>query len=288
MKLVLAALVLAAAAPTANADCAIPMWIGTPSGTTIPEHGTLYIYDSGFRWDDYGDEKGVTFSDGIPHAWAETRISPDVIRVDYAAGLATSMKVGVGWDPVTFAIDPHWKAPAAAPRVMQYWHHVSEWTCSTTDSWMFQIDQPVAAFRVRWVHGDNVIQYIEPAQTAEGGRAALEIGKHNCIGMPSVPLEELAAGGELTLTAIRFDATEVPVTGVPKFLRTDMLRTSEDGVVGAIGYLPQPPAPPAPPPLVTNAASGHVFLGIAAAALGLLFVGLLLAGRPRTPTPLRM
>jgi hypothetical protein len=291
MKLLAAVLLTLALAPAAHAECARPTWIGTPTGSVLPEHGSLYIYDSGYSYNAYSDLKETVFSDGVPHRWAETRVSDDILRVDYAAGLATTMQVGVGWAPVTYTIDPMWKAPADAPRVLQYWHQVSEWTCSRTDSVMIQIDQPTAAFRVRWTNLDDIgstREYIEPAQTGDNGRSVLELGKHNCIGEMHIRPEELAAGGVLELVAIRFDGSEVAVTGLPEMIDTSEMRTSDGGIEEAIGYAtPLPPAPPAPP-VVTNARSGDAFLAIAAGGVGLLFVGMMLAGRKRAPTPVQM
>jgi len=287
MKLLVAALVLAAA-PSAHAECAIPVWIGTPHGTTIPEHGSLYIYDSGYGFDHNADEKGVVFSDGVPHRFVETRITEDLVRVDYAAGLASAVTVNAGWAPAMYPIDAQWTAPTAAPRVVQYWHHVSEWTCSMSDSWMIQVDQPTAAFRVRFTPIDDIgstIEYIEPAQTGEDGRSVLEIGKHNCIGAPTISLEQLAVGGILELQAIRFDGSEVEVTGLPAMMKTSEMRTSDAGIEGAIGYAVPPASPPPAPPVVTNARSGEAVLVITGVGVGLLFIGMLLAGRKRTPTP---
>lgn len=265
MKLVLAALVTLALAPAAHADCAIPTWIGTPDGTTLPPHGTLYIYD------DRSD-------------------APDrVVRHEYDAGLSTTIDVKVGWETMTYPIDARWKPPADAPRVIQYWHHASEWTCSYADSWMIQVDQPTAAFRIRWTNIDDIgttLEYIEPAKTGAGGRSVVEIGKHDCIGQMKITPEQLAAGGFLELVAIRVDGSEVEVAGLPDLMKTSEMRTSEGGVAEAIGFATPPPAPPPAPAIVTNAGSGDAFLVIAAAGVGLLFVGMMLAGRKRAPTPI--
>lgn len=291
MKLLVAALASLAFAPAAHAECGIRQWYGTPSGTTIPEHGSLYIFADEYRGDPT-QKSDVVFSDGVPHRWEMTRVDDNLVRVDYAAGLATTVTAGIGWDDkMTYSIDPTWKAPAQAPRVIQYWHNASEWTCSYADSWMIQIDQPTAAFRVRFTKLDdigNTIEYIEPAQSGEDGRSVLEIGKHDCIGAPSISPDVLAAGGVLELVAIRFDGSEVAVTGLPTMMKTSDLRTSSGGIHDAIGYAPLPPAPPPAPPIVTNAASGQAFLVIAGAGVGLLFVGMMLAGRKRTPVPVQM
>jgi hypothetical protein len=292
MKLPIAALASLALAPTAaHADCAAPRWIGTPTGTAIPEHGSLYLFEEEYRSGRF-NELEVEFADGVPHRWEGTRVSENVVRIDYAAGLASMVTADIYWgEKGTYAIDPTWKAPARAPRVLQYWHHQSEWTCSYSDSWMIQVDQPTAAFRVRFMRLDvigNSIEYIEPAQPGEDGRSVLEIGKHNCIADTIISPETLAAGGVLELVAIRFDGSEVEVTGLPKMMRTSDMRTSDGGLSDAIGYASLPLAPPPAPPIVTNAASGQAFLVIAGAGVGLLFIGMMLAGRKRTPLPVQM
>ncbi len=292
MKLVLAAIVTSALASHARAECGIQKWIGTPSGTTLPEHGSLYLFDQGYGWNPYADEETVEFSDGVPHRWETTRISDDLVRVDYAAGLASSVTVGVRWEKLTYAIDPAWMAPTRPPRVLQYWHHASEWTCSRADSWLIQVDQPTAAFRVVFTPSDdrsNRIEYIEAAKTGEDERSALEIGKHDCIGLAKVTPEMLAAGGVLELYAIRFDGSEVRVTGLPDVMKTSQMRTSDGHLDEAIGYLRRLPPPAiAAAPTETNAESGDAFLVTAGVGVGLLLVGMLVAGRKRTPIPVHM
>lgn len=291
MKLLVTAVATLSLAPSAHAECAKPKWIGTPTGTTIPEHGSLYIFEEDYRGDSFAHMEKIEFSDGVPHRWETTRISDRVVRVDYAAGLASTVTAGIRWDSVTYSIDPAWRAPAHAPRVLQYWHHASEWACSYADSWLVQVDQPTAAFRVVFTPNDDIsmpVEYIEPAQTGADGRSVLEIGKHDCVSSTKISPETLARGGVLELYAIRFDGSEVAVTGLPATMKTSEMRTSSGHVQDAIGYAPLPPAPPPAPPTVTNAASGHAFLVIAGAGVGLLFVGMLLAGRKRTPVPVQM
>jgi hypothetical protein len=289
MKLVLAALLTSAFASSAHAECAIPKWIGTPTGTTIPEHGSLYMFVEDYYGNPYADEEKVTFSDGVPHRWEIARISDNVVRIDYAAGLASTVTVGVRWDTFTYAIDPTWRAPAQPPRALQYWHHSSQWSCSHSDSWLVQVDQATAAFRVVFTPTNELaIEYVEPAQPGEDGRSVLEIGKHDCIGSPTISPETLAKGGVLELYAIRFDGSEVRVTGLPDVMKTSEMRSSSGHLADAIGYAPLPPPPAAAAPIVTNAKSGEAFLVIAGAGVGLLFVGMLLAGRKRTPHPVQM
>lgn len=293
MKLAASLLVVLALAPAAHAECAIPRWIGTPSGTTIPEHGSLYMFDQG-----YAADEPVEFADGVPHRWEKVRISDDVVRIDYAAGLASTVAVTVRDEPYAYTVDAAWTPPSRAPRVLQYWHQVSAWTCSYTDSWMIQVDQPTAAFRVRWTQGafggeidaalvGTTFEYIEPARVGEDGRSVIELGKHDCVPGATLRPEALAAGGRLRLFAIRFDGSEAEVTGLPAAMHTGMLRVSDAGVDGAFGYQLAVAAPPAAP-LSTNENSGHALLLLAAIGVGVLFFAMLLVGRKRAPTPIQL
>jgi hypothetical protein len=237
MKLAALALAtLAALAPgRAEAKCGTPSWIGTPTGTAIPAKGTLYLYDEGLK-----------FGDPVPAAGAlkkKTKISETVVQIDYETK-ADELAFGApGDDPLVFDVRPKWRAPEVAPRVLQYWHHVYRWTCSAADSVMLQIDQPTAAFRVRWKFANTKMrEWIIPARTAAGNVNVLELGQIDC-GSTTIDPAELAKGGELTVIAIRFDGSEVAVTGLPAVLSTQQMPTSEDGIKRAIAY--QPGAAPA-------------------------------------------
>ncbi len=211
----LAALVVTVAATTtagrADAMCGEPAWVGSTPGTTIPAHGSLYVYGEALDYDSHTHVGGPIVR--------ETRISHTLARLDYDTD-ARELRVHAGWEDVyAFYVDPHWAAPKFAPRVVQAWHHASHWTCSSTDSVSFQLDQPTAAVRVVWSYfGAPAREWIVPTQLATSPRGwllnVLELGKINCGGT-TIPPEELAVGGELTLYAIRFDGSEVHVDGLP-------------------------------------------------------------------------
>lgn len=244
MKLAFVAVALATSAPRlAQAECANPHWIGTPPHTRLPTHGSLYLYDGSLAY--RGTEipaVAAKWTGMQPKATHETRISDTVVRFDYEATLPATVVIDPeGWEPRPFTFDSRWRAPIDAPRVMQYWHHVYEWTCSQADSVMFQIDQPTAAFRVAWKYAGHTTEQIIPAQTDDGARSVVELGKINCARANLDP-EELRKGGELTLTAIRFDGSEVPVVGVPAFLSTTQMPTAAEGLDRAfrLTVLPDP------------------------------------------------
>ncbi|MEO8703677.1 MAG: hypothetical protein ABI867_26745 [Kofleriaceae bacterium] len=231
----LAALVvagLAALAPTrADAKCGIPQWIGTPTGAAIPAKGTLYVWDEGLQ---YSDPKAATGA-----IKKKTKISDTVLALEYETKADELEITGYGYDAApVYSVRPKWKTPAVAPRVLQYWHHVYSWTCSSSDSVMLQIDQPTAAFRVRWKFGGNKPrEWIVPARTGDGLVSVLELGAIDC-GTTTIDPAELDRGGELSVIAIRFDGSEVPVTGLPAVLTTKQMPVSEDGLKRAIAYQP--------------------------------------------------
>jgi hypothetical protein len=227
----------------AEADCGNRNWIGTPAGSKIPAKGSLFVYDEYSKYPgELSPAKGAIKQ--------RTKVGDSVIRLDYES-TANELEIKLTeWDAGSvFNIDPRWRAPQALPRVIQYWHHASSWTCSHADSLMLQIDQPTAAFRAVWkADGKAARTWIIPAQTGDDNRNVLELGKIDC-GSTTIEPEELAAGGALTLFAIRYDGTEVVVTGLPPRISTKDLMTSEAGVSQAIGYFEnQEPVKPAPRP----------------------------------------
>nr|MBA2545168.1 hypothetical protein [Deltaproteobacteria bacterium] len=241
---------VAALAADARADCAHPRWVGTPTGATIPATGRLYVYDEGFA---YRGEKTL----GGPIV-RQTRLSETVLQLDYVTK-ADELELADDYEPTILQVNPSWKAPTTAPRVIQYWHHKSEWACSHSDSLMLQIDQPTAAFRVYWQSGDLPLrELIVPARTAENNVSVLELGKIDC-GSTLIAPAELAAGGTLLLVAIRYDGTEVAVAGLPQTISTARMPVSEDGLRRAIGY-PAGMAPTASLPPADHDWPYHLFL----------------------------
>jgi hypothetical protein len=241
----------------AEADCGNPHWIGTPAGATLPPRGSLYVYDEHSKYDDTAPKSTPIVK--------RTKISDTVMRLDYDSKAdELEIKLDDYDTPPVYNLDPKWRAPAALPRVLQYWHHVSEWTCSNADTVMIQIDQPTAAFRVRWqADGKPMQEWIIPARTGEDNRNVLELGKIDC-GSTTIPPEEFAAGGTLTLFAIRYDGSEVVVTGLPPRMSTKDMVSSSNGIDQAIGYFengePVQPLPQAHTPRGTPEFPWTVFV----------------------------
>jgi len=233
MKLALtfAAIAAASAPHLAQAECANPHWVGTPPGTRLPTKGSLFVYDGSLSY--RGNEMppiDAHWTGMQPKSVRQTRVSENVIRYDFEATLPATLELDRdAWEPRRFGFDPSWHAPRLAPRVLQYWHHVYQWTCSNADSVMFQIDQPTAAFRVSWKAGLHTAELVIPAKTDDDNRSVLELGKPNCASANLDP-DELLAGGTLTITAIRLDGSEIAVTGVPDFVSTKQMPTDTSGI----------------------------------------------------------
>ncbi len=268
------ALVTLALSSRADAECARVQWVGTPPGATIPQHGSLYLYDQ--------------LVDSWKHKVrgpiiATTEVGDHVVRLDYETHAdELELRRDERYPSSVFDVSPHWKPPAAAPRAVQYWHHQYRWTCSSADSLMIQIDQPTAAFRVFWQFGDHPSRtFVMPARTDAHNINVLELGKIDC-GSTSIDPAELAAGGTLTLVAIRYDGSEVVVTGLPARLSTRRMPTAAEGLSRAIGYQAgaEPVAPvPVPVPEWPLLELALMFLTIVLG--GLLFVFF----RQKTPKP---
>lgn len=263
---VVASLGLAASQVTeASASCGIRRWLGTPSGAAIPPTGSMFLYDEGLE--------GRAPQPPAGAITARVEVAPNVLRIDYATK-ADELELKLADEAHLFEVKRGWRPPQAAPRVVQYWHHQYEWTCSFADSVMLQIDQPTAAFRVRWASaGQPAREWIVPALTAEGNVSVLEVGKLNC-GSTTIEPAELAAGGQLTLIAIRFDGSEVPVNGLPPFLSTKQMTTTHEYLERAIPYEPgaEPVAPVPLPPRETRDFPLVVFLAVLGILGALLYV----------------
>lgn len=253
---------VAALTPDAHADCGYQGWVGTPTGASIPSSGALYVFDGSLA-DELKAPSGPIVK--------RTQVGPNVVRLDYVTK-ADELEISHAYEPTILQVNPAWKAPAAAPRVIQYWHHKSEWTCSHSDSLMLQIDQPTAAFRVYWQSGDRPVrQMVVPAKTSDNNISVLELGKLDCVAGSSIDPDELAAGGKLVLMAIRYDGSEVAVTGLPQTISTAKMVTSEDGLGRAIGF-PAGTEPTASVPPVDHDFPFHMFLLLLIPAAALVYV----------------
>ncbi len=253
------------ASSRAEAECGNPHWVGTPTGASIPQTGSLYLFDASLAYSEIKERGGPIVR--------QTKVGDMVVRLDYVTR-ADELELKDDYDPMLYNVHATWKPPAAAPRVIQYWHQVSEWTCSQTDTLMLQIDQPTAAFRVVWeAKGQAGRDFVFPARTSENNISVLELGKLDCVGVPTIDPAELAAGGRLTLFAIRFDGSEVAVTGLPATISTKEMPTTADGISRAIGYQAGS-EPIAPVPPADHDWPFHLFLLLLIPAGALLWVAL--------------
>lgn len=262
----LAVALLSIAAARAEADCGNPHWVGTPTGTSIPSTGSLYLFDGSVVDSDELKSRGGPIV-------KQTKVGPGVVKLDYVTK-ADELELKDDFDPTLLNVNPTWKPPAASPRVIQYWHQVSEWTCSSTDAVLIQIDQPTAAFRVVWQPKNQAArQFVFPARTADNNISVLQLGKLDCVSEPTIDPAELATGGRLMLFAIRFDGSEVAVTGLPATLSTGTMPTTADGISRAIGF-PLGTAPTAPVPPADHDFPFQLFLLLLIPAAALLWVAM--------------
>ena len=248
---------LAAHASPAHADCARQMWLGTPSGTTLPKVGSLYLDDEGQALSARPPLQ-VSFS-GAPGVYNVVRVGAQVLRLDYVGFDGGTLDVALGDDEhATYPLAGDWHA-GPAPRVLEYWHDAYAWECSRADALMIQIDEPTAAIVARWTfHGDTQ-EWLIPARTREDvpGVSVLPLGHVNCGNSTTLPPAQLQGGGHLELTAIGFDGSRTAIRGLPERLAVTDMPTTEDSLgqmlkmdPDTLASLRTPPPVAAPAPLV--------------------------------------
>lgn len=281
-----AVLVAAGVPGRADADCGIPRWIGAPDTSTLPVRGSIYVHHEMMRLDEgpaVPPTPTITWT-GAASTVSVGAVGDVVYRIDYDAPHASGANISADqhddWHSTNVTFDPAWTAPQSAPRVVQYWHNVYAWTCSSSDSVKIQLDQSVAAVRVRWTYDGHTGEFIEVPRSNKPTRSVIEIGKINC-GSTTIDPEQLAAGGHLELIAIRADRTEVPVTGLPEILTTKEMPTDDgDRAMHLQSLLPAEPA--VAEAKVAEEAPGSL-LGMI--VLGMFALGGLLAFRLRVRAP---
>lgn len=230
--LVLSAIVVGGLLSRAEADCGIPAWLGTPDGASVPRKGVLFVHDEQLSWHD--DAPLAWIKIGWTHGEGTVRVvraegAPSLAMIEYDGPAGAQLTVWDRWDdPHAVTLRDEWNHHANAPRVLQYWHHQSEWTCSSSDSLMIQIDQPTAAIHVRWTVNGHTVDYWEATRN-DGTKSVLELGKINC-GRTNVPLEQLYDGVGIELFAIRPDGSEIRVEGMPPTVALGELDRSEGGM----------------------------------------------------------
>lgn len=227
---------LLTAAATADADCVPANWHGASSGARVPTRGTVYVHEETLGWDLPGDID----ASWIQFQWENGEGTARLVRsegavavVEYEGPPGSTLKLLDRWDEATdLQLVDSWQPPARAPRVLQYWHSTASWTCSSTDSLMVQLDQPVTAVRVRWHVNGHAVDYLEATRN-NGTKTVLELGKINCGG-ENVPLEQLYDGVGLELYAIRFDGSEVKIEGMPSRMELGDLEGTDGGMEQAL------------------------------------------------------
>lgn len=269
--------ILIAHAAAAHADCRIPQWVGTASGTKVPLRGSLFFHDESLSWDSGAPPVVDVGWTGTVYTKV-TRVEEGLARIDYVGADEAEIQIRHRYSDElqTYKLTQDWAAPTNPPRVLQYWHHESEWTCSSSDELLIQLDQPTAAIRARWTYGGRTVEYVEAARH-EDTKAVVGFGKINCGGM-TIPPFQLEAGGEIELTAIRLDGSEVRIPNMPRHVSTADMPTRDDNFNGGFTIVTEKKSAHADRAPAGKWLGGAVLLLLAAGAL----LGLRL--RVRAPT----
>lgn len=297
LKLLAAAVAVCAAAAPARAECGRVMFPGTPDGTAIPAHGSLYVYDAR----DADTPNALVQFHGRPGVAQVVRVAPSISRIDYVGFAGGELEVAL---PSVDGVDAHYPLTAGLPatpppHVLQFWRDESEWTCSHSDELLVQIDQPVAAVRARWEFDGVTDEHLVVPRTSGDapGASVVELGEMDCGGDVTLDMTQLHAGGYLTLTAIDFHGNETPITGLPDRLSEDGMPVDSRGMGHALAWrdavLPAPAEPPVTeihplPGAATlsdlDAVLDHCVFAVAAVAL-LGWLALRLRGRAALRVP---
>jgi hypothetical protein len=272
----------------AHSNCGLgPRWFGTSSGTAIPERGVLYA--AGAHAPDVGLGPGVR----VRRAWLPRRTypPPDLgsLLVDDLPPLLGVAVVALHYDATgtdvvetdwgaRFAVSKTWTPPQARPRVVSTTRHRRQWTCGFEYTIDLRIDQQVAGFRVRWHDGAAWSEQILPPAAHRQG-TVLHLGELACGGL-TLPLAALERGVRLDLRAIRFDGSEVAVSGLPWLVRLDDLVMTSDIDSNAVFDHADRPALPAPGGAPAWPRLRIVWVG---GVLALLVAGAIVARRRRRP-----
>lgn len=224
---------------------------GNAHGAHVPPRGVLYIHDEVMGWDsvpegveDFLKVQWVGVS-GVEWAGVRgpsihvTRVGTSIASIEYEGPAGSGLRVFDRDDVLRaeYVLDADWQAPKQAPRVVQSRRNQHQWTCSWSDSLMLELDQPMAAVRMRWLTHGGEVDYIEALQGE-----TLELGKINCGG-ENMPLDQLIAGGVIELFAIRLDGSEVPIIGLPRWIALGDFEPESRGggnvllVLAALGLL---------------------------------------------------
>jgi hypothetical protein len=222
-----------AAATPAHAECAPERYFGTPSGTTIPTHGSIYLFDKSYGRSMFTAGTLAVHFFGRPGVYEVVPLGDGLERLDYLSfdGGALDVTLGGDWTHALYPLSADWQREPP-PRVLQYWHVLPDRYAPDdirTGAVEIQIDQPVAAIDARWVFGDHATEWRMAPHTVEDfvNTSVVEIGDIPC-GVNNLAIDEVIAGGHLELTAVRFDGSRAVIHGLPaRLVESEMPRDSQ-------------------------------------------------------------
>lgn len=175
----------------AHAECALRT-AASPNEPPIPLRGVVFAYVDSFE----PIPTNVAWEHGTGTS-TETRLSPSVVRIDYAGPAGANLVVN--HTRYTLASVP--PAPRV-PTLGAVSRHAGQWTCSRYDVLRIPVQGDAAAVRARWTHaGHTTDHWVVPS------KGAIELGKVDCGGT-TIPPSELDDGGTLELLAVFPDGTE--------------------------------------------------------------------------------
>jgi hypothetical protein len=186
--LVVAVIIATPRVASASCGCAVKL---APASRVMPLRGSVFLGDA--------------------HLLDEGEISIQWIGTPGTASWTLVVTTFKRYEAARYKLSSAWRAPSAAPRAIEIEHHESSWTCASTDALFINVDQSTSAIRIRWTHAGKTSTWVEVTDGAVG------LGHVSCCG-ENIPPDELHAGGELELVAIRVDGSEVPVRDIPSFI----------------------------------------------------------------------
>jgi hypothetical protein len=204
--LVVAVIIATPRVASASCGCAVKL---APASRVMPLRGSVFLGDAHLL-----DEGEISIQwIGTPGTASWTTLAGDVARLDYTGPDGSELVVTTfkRYEAARYKLSSAWRAPSAAPRAIEIEHHESSWTCASTDALFINVDQSTSAIRIRWTHAGKTSTWVEVTDGAVG------LGHVSCCG-ENIPPDELHAGGELELVAIRVDGSEVPVRDIPSFI----------------------------------------------------------------------
>jgi hypothetical protein len=200
---------------------------------SLPTKGVLFVFDGGAR-----PKTSLEWATRTGRAWINYA-NESVTKIAYEGPAGSQFSIDTVGDSGTYVLTSH-ALPNNPPRVVGYTRHGEPgWNVL-----VLELDQPIAAVRARWAHHGRTIEYFEVAQYGVTGVWVL-LGTRPCWQHTSIPPNELAEGGYLELIAIRYDGSEVPISGMPSWISTAGNPEPRGYVIEDVPWptIEQPPAP---------------------------------------------